>query len=214
MHATIVKLWATYCFSVKMERSLAKIRKGGCVFIDANDHDLPLSNSHANEIGMAMFHPKTPIISLNICNHYIGGSGINTIAYAISETKNFGELLLLDLQGNILKCIGAKSIVSAITDHPSLQTLNMSRCHIWEEGAVAVATCLETIKTLKYLYLSNNDFHDRGAWAFSRALPKSKLVILDIYGNNMGKAAGKAISDSVALTPTLCVLHTSINYAY
>lgn len=113
--------------------------------------------------------------------------GISSLLRGISECK---DLEYLDLQDNTFGELGSETMAGVLDKWPSLHTLNLSDCHLAEEGAVSeVVTALNTGTSPKLhtLLLQNNNFDMETYSIFAQNIDSAlkALKLLEVQWNEI-----------------------------
>jgi len=111
--------------------------------------------------------------------------------------------------------VGAAQIALAVMDHPTLSTLQLSRCMVGPEGGKALAHALRGPATkLHTLVLRFNVIGAEGMRALAEAIganPRSALHTLDVASNALGDDGAHAVASLLRAHPRLLQLDLSSN---
>ncbi|KAL4109942.1 hypothetical protein PRIC1_001635 [Phytophthora ramorum] len=109
----------------------------------------------------------------------IGAAGMQSLATALTNNKSLEELTLGQ---NKVGSAGVRHLASAFaTGYVALQTLELGKNGVDQEGAIALARSLCGANQLQNLYMDHNPLGDVGASAFGALLAQnSELRVLDL----------------------------------
>ena len=105
-------------------------------------------------------------------------------ALAIGGSTN-KSLKGVHLRNNNIDEDGMVDIITALSMHPCLQKLDLTRNCLRKNGCVALATLLRCSATkLQHLYLANTEINDEGIEALVPELTTcNRLEVLDLWNN-------------------------------
>lgn len=153
---------------------------------------------------------------LDITDNLLGTEGLPFILNALPESHHLGILKLgrnwfgflsmplladvlpksriqeLDLSENALYDKGVITLATALAHSPSLKSLHVGGCNIYENGAAAIARKLHQ-SNLTELDLRNNYIQDFGALALTRGIRGTSLKKLNVNKNFINKEGGDAL---------------------
>ena len=121
----------------------------------------------------------------------------------------------LNLEATSLGPDAAGAVTSAVAAGcPQLEYLNLNCCDITPEGIPTVAQAISTMKNLKVLKISENEFGDLGVTQICVALKMSgcPLVELDVSTNELVQAGAVAAARLAASKPGFASLNLDANY--
>eukprot|EP00236_Picocystis_salinarum_P004363 CAMPEP_0183826332 /NCGR_PEP_ID=MMETSP0807_2-20130328/1641_1 /TAXON_ID=88271 /ORGANISM="Picocystis salinarum, Strain CCMP1897" /LENGTH=532 /DNA_ID=CAMNT_0026071437 /DNA_START=61 /DNA_END=1659 /DNA_ORIENTATION=- len=132
---------------------------------------------------------------LRITSSRVGEEGGQEIAQALMGSC---KLKALDLQDNLLGEATAH-LANALLSHPDLEVLNLSYNCMEDEGADALATCLQTGKDrLRELHVAGNDISEDGIRNLAVALGKAPaLQMLNFAENALGDSGSLILSSQL-----------------
>jgi len=149
---------------------------------------------------------------------------VTWLAEGLKENLNLTTLLL---HGNPIGDAGMTKIVSALTDHKKVKSLDVGDCHLGDDAISSLCSLLKANKSvveltltgnrevsdmgwsqmamviahgchLKQLYLDYNIIGDFGAGLFAVALSSSKhLEVLDLEGSRITDAGADLLCDAL-----------------
>ena len=140
---------------------------------------------------------------LNLAYGYLKEEDCPTISVALHKTR---KLTLLDLRGNDrVGDAGAKLLAEGLKTNRTVTTLDLSDCHISDEGLGNIAEVLKVNKTLQKLLLGLNPaITPIGAKKLSEALKKNKsLRSVSLYRCNVGDEGTVHLSEAIRHNTTL-----------
>lgn len=133
------------------------------------------------------------IIKLDLRYNDLSGDDMATLEPILSEDQ--GNIEIIHLEGNMLKCDGAKAIGSILANTKSLKEVYLGVNSIGADGAKHLAEGLRSNCTVEKLYLDGNFIGDDGADALREVLrdqtERKCKVLKHLYveNNGMGKEA-------------------------
>lgn len=139
----------------------------------------------------------------NLAYGYLKEEDCPTISVALHKTR---KLTLLDLRGNDrVGDAGAKLLAEGLKTNRTVTTLDLSDCHISDEGLGNIAEVLKVNKTLQKLLLGLNPaITPIGAKKLSEALKKNKsLRSVSLYRCNVGDEGTVHLSEAIRHNTTL-----------
>ena len=140
---------------------------------------------------------------LNLAYGYLKEEDCPTISEALHKTR---KLTLLDLRGNDrVGDAGAKLLAEGLKTNRTVTTLDLSDCHISDEGLGNIAEALKVNKTLQKLLLGLNPaITSGGAEKLAEALKKNKsLRSVSLYRCNIGDEGAVHLSEAIRHNTTL-----------
>lgn len=140
---------------------------------------------------------------LNLAYGYLKEEDCPTISEALHKTR---KLTLLDLRGNDrVGDAGAKLLAKGLKTNRTVTTLDLSDCHISDEGLGNIAEALKVNKTLQKLLLGLNPaITSGGAEKLAEALKKNKsLRSVSLYRCNIGDEGTVHLSEAIRHNTTL-----------
>jgi Ran GTPase-activating protein (RanGAP) involved in mRNA processing and transport len=207
---------------------------------DETEH-LSLVNTNLNDQTVkpiAEVLEKLSLKSLNLAKNKIGAVGAEELSKGIAQNVSLTDLNLEDnliddggastlfaniaakpaltsinLNGNKIGAAGAKALSENLgnNDH-ALPHLLLSRNHLGDDGAAAIAHLLSSNRTISQVHLAGNGIGDRGAAAICQALGADALVTeLDLSDNNIGTDGALAVQKLLAANSTLVNVNLSGN---
>eukprot|EP00928_Gymnodinium_smaydae_P007539 TRINITY_DN12700_c0_g1_i2.p1 TRINITY_DN12700_c0_g1~~TRINITY_DN12700_c0_g1_i2.p1 ORF type:complete len:1022 (-),score=183.04 TRINITY_DN12700_c0_g1_i2:479-3544(-) len=105
---------------------------------------------------------------------------------------------------------GVKEVASWLAEGAMPVALGLQHNAIGGSGALALATALQTVASLRELLLYSNKLGASGAVAITRALPP-QLTALDIGSNCIGDAGARGVANALGTHPSLRELHLDYN---
>lgn len=160
---------------------------------------LQLHNNMTGDEGakeLAAIIAKAPHLEhLKITSSRVGEEGGLEIAQALKDSC---KLKSLDLQDNLLG-EAIVQLADALSSHPELECLNLSYNCMEDEGANALAECLQTgTKKLKELQVAGNDISNDGIRSLAVALGGIPgLEVLNLAENALGDSGTIALSSQL-----------------
>ena len=132
---------------------------------------------------------------LRITSSRVGEEGGQEIARALVSSC---KLKSLELQDNLLGEATAH-LASALLSHPDLEVLNLSYNCMEDEGADALATCLQSGKhQLRELHVAGNDISEEGIRNLAVALGEAPaLQVLNFAENALGDSGSLILSSQL-----------------
>ena len=126
--------------------------------------------------------------------------------------KSYNNLQTLDLSRNHIGDESAVALADGLKSCSNLQTLDLTTNNIGSEGAVALADGLKSCSNLRTLHLSANNIGTEGAVALADGLKScSNLRTLHLSANNIGTEGAVALADGLKSCSNLRTLHLSAN---
>ena len=158
------------------------------------------------------------LTELSIDGNHVGDKGVGAICEAIQSNKET-KLASLDMSGNRIGQVGAKSVASMVAVTGRLTSLNLSdnqlcgldrhgRGTYTAEGIAAIADTLRVNGGLTALDLSYNGLRNEGVSAVCEAIQsnkETKLASLNMTMNRIGRVGAKSVAAMVAVTGSLTV---------
>ena len=95
--------------------------------------------------------------------------GLLKVRSIYNDPASWSSRRELRLDGMVLGGVGA-CLLAEILNETQIQTLDITHCHIPEDGIVALFQALSTNTTLKHLAIGGNDNNQRGQEALARAI--------------------------------------------
>ncbi|CAG09190.1 unnamed protein product [Tetraodon nigroviridis] len=120
------------------------------------------------------------------------------------------SLRTLDFSYNLIGDKGAKAI-SQLLIKSRLETLRMCNNSVGEQGATAIAQALSQNPTLRSLNLRLNRLQDEGGEAIARALRNSSLSHLHLGANELTQRTAVTLAKALLKNKTLRSLNLSCN---
>jgi len=133
----------------------------------------------ATELVNVLQQHKDHLTGFNISNNIIGSLGAQAIAKALPQ---FIHLVRLMMSGNDIGSKGARAIAEVLNE-TSLTHLELDNNGIDDEGAIYLASALQTNTTLEYIGLANNRIHSKGSSALKARTARRTNFVLDLDGN-------------------------------
>lgn len=146
------------------------------------------------------FTARTPLNSLSLKYHMIEDFGAKLLADSIS--RNYGNLMSLNLDCNFIGVGGAEAIASCLimqskANCVGLQVLKLSYNRVGNEGAEALADALKSSTSLVELTLKSNSI-DKGLVAIGKALEvNNSIKKISLFGNDFDANSGKVFFDLI-----------------
>ena len=178
----------------------------------ADELKLAVRNLGANEgKGLALVLDWSPALrTLRLRGNQLGDDGVAHIAAALRRNP---PLSSLELDLNELSDSGVKELARSLEKNRSLTFLNLAtnglgaEVHedhsdepsVGDEGAAALATCLEVNEALRTLWLASCELTDAGAGILAASLSRnSTLTSLDLRCNHLSDATKEALLELAA----------------
>ena len=107
----------------------------------------------------------------------------------------------------------ARALRDILRENSTIQSLNLSRTGLDDEGVREICSALEVNKSITHLDLTGNKFTEKGATALRDALEMNKnLQELDVTNNQLGFESIKQLED--CCIPAGITLKTNGNYMF
>jgi hypothetical protein len=146
------------------------------------------------------FTAHTPLSKLSLKYHMMEDFGAKLLADSIS--RNYGNLISLNLECNFIGVGGAEAIASCLimqskSNCVGLQVLKLSYNRVGNEGAEALADALKSSTSLVELTLKSNSI-DKGLVAIGKALEvNNSIKKIALFGNDFDANSGKVFFDLI-----------------
>lgn len=108
---------------------------------------------------------------------------------------------------HMLNVYNIRTITDGLFRLTALTALTLSD-RLGDDGIIAIAVALPSLKALTYLDLSSNLLHDRGAIALAEVLPKT-LTHLHLHYNFIDDAGAIALAAALPATLTSLILYSN-----
>jgi len=134
-------------------------------------------------LGELLSHNSCPLEHLILESTQLDSDGIAELVSQLQYNNNT-SLLSLHLGQNVMDVRSANAVARMLQRNATLQSLNLSSCHIDDETVAAlVMPALSHSSTLTKLYLGFNNIGNDGCKAISNILPQAQLTTLEIQFN-------------------------------
>ena len=139
-----------------------------------------IGNDGASAIGMFLQEKRCTLELLEVESCLLTDDGIGELARGLSKSR----LIHLSLSQNQMGEWGAKHLVEMLAQNKSLQTLEVSSCHISDSTMDILAQGLSANATLQSLSAAFNAFGNDGLKAIGVVLPACNLERLELQFND------------------------------
>lgn len=148
------------------------------------------------------------ICCLNLFDTNIGNVGVNLLAKVLESGVELKRLYLRRCQVGVE---GVRALTKAIKAGTNLKILDLSWNNIGNESAALLAGALESKNEIQKLILRNCNISFEGAKSLAKALPLSKLTILDLSSNNIENRRAEVLAQALECGTKLQNLHLEGN---
>ena len=168
----------------------------------SNLTQLEMGNNYIGDTGVVSLMSElkeTCIEMLGLGFNHIGIEGCSALAVGLKGNK---YLTFLDISNNN---INAKSmeLFAMVLPQTHLRTLVLWGNSFGDEGLEALAAQLPMSSYIENLFLGQTNISATGMKIFSEKLPKSNLIVLNLYGNKLGDEAVKTLALKIPKTSLL-----------
>ena len=169
--------------AIKIAKGLQKISSLTKLYIDHNN----ITDEAADDIAAAI-SCNIHLQELNLGGNDFRTSGIIVISRSLQKISFLAKLCIYH---NYITDEAADDIAAAISCNIHLQELNLGGNDFRASGIIVISRSLQTISSLRILYINHNNITDEAADDIAAAISCNKnLQKFDISGNNLLTPAG------------------------
>ena len=191
-----------------ISNEILRKEKSGTNLRQLNVRNYSLGDDGVSALMQILHRNKATIEALDASHNSLTDKGLCTIAAVIKHL----DLKELKLNGNSFSAMSIRKLCEAISLSRTLMNLELSGCHLYDEGALVLASYLGYNCSLQSLHISGCCIADEGVAAIGRGLEGNKNLLTLRMGHNLFAEPGiKAFASSLETNAILTILDLENN---
>ena len=156
--------------------------------------------------------PRKTLNVLDLSSQMIAPEAMAAVAEML-EHDDIAKYDKLKISDNLIKCSGARMLAKMLHVNRYLSVLDLEWNGIGDRGAKHLAKAFAVNDLITNVNLQWNAIGDEGGIALANALKSERCRIseLKLYGNSLGDAASKALTEALPQKVTSCKVDVTFN---